>query len=103
MLLLKLLGLGYLEILNNVTYLKWLCYISCLFGIIYQLLNLFILYKFSKGNIKVSEILPEFVQNWLKEFEEICQNKEAIKEVRNMFYREILVYIFIIIFFALIF
>lgn len=63
MLLIKLLGFGYLEIFKNTTYLKYLCYISCSFGITYQLLNLYLLYKFSKNNIIVSEILPEFLQN----------------------------------------
>ncbi len=103
-LVLKLLGFtNILDIYNNLIYLKLFTYTSCSLVILYQLLNIFLLYKFSNKNVKIPEILPEFLINWLKEFEFICQDPISIKEFKNTCYREIFIYIFIIILITLIF
>ena len=68
-LVLKLLGLSSLDVLNNPYYIKIFSYISCSLAIFYELLNLYLLHKFTNKNIKISEVLPEFIINWLQEFE----------------------------------
>lgn len=103
-LVLKLLGFkSILDVLNNVYYLKIFSYISCSLAIIYQLLNLYLLYKFYNKNKKIPEILPIFIQNWLKEFEIISSTKESFNEFKNICYIEILIYILIIILITLLF
>ena len=103
-LVLKLLGFtSILGFFNNFLYLKLFIFISCSLGILYQLINIFFIYKFTNKNTKIPEILPDFIINWLKEFEIICQTPESIKDFKNMYYKEILVYISIMIFIALFF
>ena len=97
-LVLKLLGFNsILDVFNNLYYIKIFSYISGSLAIIYQLFNLYLLYKFSNKNINISEILPNFIINWLKEFEVICSSKESINEFKNICYIQILIYILILI------
>lgn len=97
-LVIKLLGFSsILDIINNKEYLKIYTYVTCSLFICYQFLNIFMLYIVAKKKIKISEFLPEFLINWLKEFEIMCQSKENIKEFKNIFYTDILIYLLIII------
>src|ERR1700727_1763723 len=97
-LVLKLLGVNsILDIFNNVVYFKLYCYISCSLVILYQLLNIYLIYKFSQPETKIFEFYPEFIINWLKEFEEIGKSKEIAKYFKDMYYREIFLYVSIII------
>lgn len=75
--------LGYktiLTILNNRFYFKLAGIIICLLIIIYDLLNIYLLYKFRKKDMKRdmkrSEFLPKFIQNKLKMFKAISSVKE---------------------------
>uniref|UniRef100_UPI0030DE56CE hypothetical protein n=1 Tax=Squamanita imbachii TaxID=2976389 RepID=UPI0030DE56CE len=98
LLVLKLLGFNsLLDVLININYLKIFTYISCSLAIIYQIFNLYLLHIFSLKSIKISEVLPEFLINWLKEFEELSTSKETIKEFKKTCYIEIIIYILIII------
>ena len=100
----KLLGFkSIFDVFFNLYYFKMYGYISCSLVIIYQLLNLYFLHKFNNKSFKISDILPEFLISWLKEFEEICNSREAIKEFKNMCYIQIGIYLTIIIFIAFIF
>jgi len=97
-LVLKLLGVNsILDIFNNVVYFKLYCYISCSLVILYQLLNIYLIYKFSQPETKIFEFYPEFIINWLKEFEEIGKSKEIAKYFKDMYYREIYLYFILII------
>ena len=101
-LVLKLLGFSsILDFLYNTYYLKIYIYIICIIATIYELINLYLLHKFSKKNIKISEVLPDFIINWLKEFEIICTTKESINEFKKTYYIGISIYILIIIFITL--
>ncbi len=101
-LIIKLLGFNVLDIISNNYYLKMYCYISCSLVILYQILNILLLYLFSKNNIKIPEILPDFIINWLKEFEIMSSSKASIKEFKTTCYIEILLYVTIIILITLI-
>ena len=70
--------------------------------ITYLLLNLFLLHKFSSGNIKIPEILPQFIINWLKEFEVVSQSKISIQSFKETIYINMVIYLFSIIFVVLI-
>jgi len=97
-LVLKLLGVNsILDIFNHVVYFKLYCYISCSLVILYQLLNIYLIYKFSQPETKIFEFYPEFIINWLKEFEEIGKSKEIAKYFKDMYYREIYLYFILII------
>lgn len=96
-LVLKLLGINsFVGFFNNLFYIKLFCYFSCSLAILYQILNIYLIYKFSKPETKISEIFPEFIIKWLKEFEVLGKKKETLKYFKDTCYREIIVYIFII-------
>ena len=63
LLALKLLGFNILDFMSSMYYLRIYCYVVCTLVIFYQLLNLFLLHKFSKKNIKIPKVLPEFLIN----------------------------------------
>ena len=96
-LFLKLLGFNISDLINNIYYLKIYFYITNSLLIIYQLFNLYLLHKFSNDNIKISNVLPDFLINWLKEFEILSSTKENINEFKKTCYIYLLIYILIII------
>jgi hypothetical protein len=97
-LVLKLLGVhSILDFFNNVIYFKLFSYISCSLVILYQLLTIYLISKFNKQETKISEFYPEFIINWLKEIEELSQRNEIAKYFKDMCYREIYLYVSIII------
>ena len=84
-------------------YLKSFFYLSWSLALIYQLSNLYILNKFINKNIKISEALPEFLINWLQEFEDSSYSVESIKQFKKTCYIEISIYLSILIIITLIF
>ena len=102
--ILKLLGFNhFIDIFHSLIYLKIFFYVIFLLLIIYQLLNVFILSLFIKNTYKIPEILPEFLISWFQEFEILSSSSESIKEFKNMCYREIFVYVLIMVFMTLLF
>jgi hypothetical protein len=90
---------GLINILNitfDSYYLKVFILSYSFLVIIYLLLNLYFVYLFSIKKIQISEVLPNFVINWLKDIEVMCSSKEGIQAIKELFYRELLVYIIII-------
>ncbi len=57
---LKLFGFTILDLFISPYYLKIYFYVGCTLTIIYQLLSIYLLHRFYKNNIKISEILPNF-------------------------------------------
>jgi hypothetical protein len=100
LIVLKLLGLtlptSILDVLFNIYYLKIYIYILTSLFTIYQLVNLYLIYKFMNNNIKIPELLPEFLINWLKEYEVFKSSKTGIKEYKNMCYTQISIYLVIV-------
>ena len=95
--------LGIIYILNiNTFYIKLYFYIGFSVAIFYQLLSIYLLHKFSKKNINIPEVLPDFIINWLKELEIMSSSKEGIKHLKSLIYIEIIVYILLMILFTLI-
>lgn len=76
--------------LNNLSpdlnYLKIFYIIACSLTICYELLNLYFLHRFIKKNIKISEVLPDYIIFLLKELEEISSNIESIKFFKKSCY-----------------
>lgn len=101
-LVIKLLGFKVIYVLNSTYYLRIIIYIFSSLSISYQLLTLYFIYRFSQNNIKISELLPDFIIKWLKEFEIMCESKESIKFFKTECYIQIYLYIGIIIFVTLI-
>ena len=91
-LVIKLLGFNVLDVIFNKLYMKIYTSILCSLAITYQLLNLYLLHIFTTKEVKIPEILPDFIINWLKEFEGF-QNKEEIKFFKKLYYTDILIYI----------
>lgn len=79
--------------LFNNYYLKIYIYILASLFTIYQLVNLYLIYRFMNNNIKIPEVLPEFLINWLKEYEVFRSSKSGIKEYKNMCYIQISIYL----------
>ena len=101
---LKLLGFSIIfDFLINIYLLKNLIYFLCSIVIGYQLLNLYLIHKFSIKKLKYSEVLPDFIINWLKEFEVITSSESGIKRFKQICYIEICIYLFIMVVIGLIF
>jgi hypothetical protein len=97
-LVLKLLGFSlgsaFLSVLSiNVYYIKVAYYTIFSLRICYNLLNLYLLHKFSNKSIKILEVLPEFLKKRLKEIETMSNTKAGIKEFKTSFYLDISVYL----------
>lgn len=97
LLLLKIFGVSSIfDIIYNVYYLKIFIISYSTIVILYLILNIYLIYLFYKKNIHIPEVLPEFIINWLKEFKVISSSKEGVHGFKNMYYREILLYLVII-------
>lgn len=93
----KLLGIGIIEFLNSMYYLKIYSYFSCSLGIIYQLTNLYLLHKACNKDMKISEVLPDFMIKRLKEFEILSSSKDSIIEFKKDCYIHLCIYTVILI------
>lgn len=97
-LVLKLLGFSLWSVfLINAYIWKIAYYIILSLVISYHLLSLYLLHKFSNKNIKISEVLPEFVIQWLKEIEGMSSSSAGIKEFKTSCYIEITIYTMLLI------
>ena len=101
LLILKLLGFNILEFFSIVYYVKIYTYTTCSLAILYNLLNIYLIHKFSNKTVIIPDVLPEFIINWLKEFELISTSKAYIKEAKKSSYIDISIYVLIIIFLIL--
>lgn len=93
----KLIGINYLDIIVNIYYLKIISYLLSTLAIFFQLTNLYFLNKFASKVFQISNILPNFIINWLKEFETLSSSKESINEYKYECYLQISLYLLIII------
>lgn len=88
------LGSVFLSILSiNVYYIKVAYFTIFSLRICYNLLNLYLLHKFSTKSIKILDIWPEFIIKELKNLETMSKTKPGIKEFKTSFYLDILVYL----------
>jgi hypothetical protein len=99
---LKLLGYSIIVIIDQ-SFLKKLVFVYFFLVGGYQLLNLYLLHKFASKNVKIPEVFPDFVINWLKEFEVIVLSEESIKEFKKICYIELVIYLIMMVIFILIF
>lgn len=67
-------------------------YVSCFLAINYLLFNWYLLLKFTYNKIRISNVLPEFLINWLKKFELLSSNEENIKILKKICYIKIFIY-----------
>ena len=91
--ILNLLGLNIVSFLNNAYYLK--IYLLIVVGLanLYQLFEIYMLYLFIKKNIQISEVLPDFIIDQLKQLEMISQEKESVKSFKEGCYIQLSIYI----------
>ena len=87
-------GSVFLYVLSiNVYYIKVAYYTIFSLRICYNLLNLYLLHKFSNKNIKISEVLPEYLIKRLKEIEIMSKTKPGIAEFKSTCYLDINIYL----------
>ena len=87
------LGSAFLSVLSiNVYYIKVAYYTIFSLRICYNLLNLYLLHKFSNKSIKILDVLPEFLIKRLKEIEIMSKTKAGRKEFKTSIYLDISVY-----------
>jgi hypothetical protein len=99
---LKLLGYNIFSLITDKSLLRNLIFVYFFLVTSYQLLNLYLAHIFANKKIKIPEILPDFLINWLKEFEIITLTEESIKGFKKTCYIELLVYFAMMVFFILI-
>ena len=87
-------GSAFLSVLSiNVYYIKVAFYTIFSLRICYNLLNLYLLHKFSNQSIKISDVWPEFWIKRLKDIEMMSKTKPGRKEFKTSFYLDISVYL----------
>ena len=89
---LKLLGYNIIDIFIDYYLLKNFVCVYCLIIINYHLLSIYLIHKFYSKKIIIPEVLPNFIINWLKEFEIMSDTKEAVKIFSINSYIEISIY-----------
>ena len=94
---------GVFNIISNKYYIKLFVTITSILVIIYEILNLYFLHRFIKKNIQISEVLPNYIIELLKELKNISSDIESIKYFKRSCYIHILLYFFSIIIINLIF
>ena len=87
-------GFYFLYYIKN--YIKIIFIVLYIFVIIFNILNIYFLSKFKNNSLKISEVLPEFIINWLKSIQIMSSSKESIKEFKNSCYLHISIYLFLI-------
>jgi len=88
------LGSAFLSVLSiNVYYIKVAIYTIFSLRICYNLLNIYLLHKFSNQSIKILDVWPEFLIKRLKEIEMMSKTKPGRKEFKTGFYLDIIVYL----------
>nr|WVH38206.1 hypothetical protein [Trametes cingulata] len=100
---LKLLGISIFEFYNNIYYLEIYCLVLCIFYILYECVNLYLLHIFSTKSIKkIPDVLPNFFIEWLNSFK-VLSSKEVLKnEIKKMCYVHISLYLVIMLFIIII-
>lgn len=103
LLILKLLGLNiFTDVILNKNNLIIIVYVLSIFNILFEILSLYIVYRFSTKSLKISSILPNFLINRLKEIETLSNSQTGIEELKDNSYIHICVYTGIIILVTLI-
>jgi len=68
-----------------------------------MLIHLLLLHIFYTNNkIKIPKILPDFLIKWLTEFKNVTKTKVGFEALKEEFYIQLYLYLFILIFFVLI-
>lgn len=96
-LILKLFGYNFIDLFIDYTLLKNVMYGYASVVIIYILLDLYLLHKFSTSNFKIPEILPQFIINWLRDIEGTASSKVSLDVAKETNYIHLLIYIISII------
>ena len=94
---LKILGYNLIDIFIDYYLLKNILYVYSSLMISYYLLNLYLLHVFYTRKVKIPEVLPNFIINWLKDFEIMAGRKLAFDWFTKGFYIQIVIYIVAII------
>ena len=97
---LNIFGYSIIEVTTSTILLKNIGLITSTTIILYELLSLFLLYKFSVNNIILPDNLPNFINNWLNEFK--SPSKPYIEAVKKDSYIQIFIYSVIILLFIFI-
>uniref|UniRef100_UPI0030E408C9 cytochrome c oxidase subunit 3 n=1 Tax=Daedaleopsis nitida TaxID=1140402 RepID=UPI0030E408C9 len=96
-LIFKLVGISPIEFIFNVSYLKISSYLLSTLAIFFELFSLYLLHKFSTKKVNIPDVFPNFIINWLKEFELLGSSKESIIDFKYNSYIHICISLSIII------
>ena len=97
LLTIKLFGITITEFLNTPYYLKIYFIVSGGMAITYYLLTLYFLHRAINNKLQVSKVLPDFIQEWLKEQEEASKDTWTINDTKKNSYVHVCIYLVFII------
>ena len=78
--ILKFFGISIWVFLNSHYYIKIYFFLTISLAILYFLIQLYTIHKFLTKNIKISEVLPKFIYNWLKDIQMLTRSKLGRKD-----------------------
>lgn len=93
----KLIWGGNFSELFNPDYIRIYTYLVGAIAILFELLELLLIYLFSKKYFTISEFLPNFIINWLKGLDILSKNIALVKSIKDSSYKHIVIYIIMII------
>ena len=102
--IIKLLGFKtYTGFFLNDYYIKIYFYVSAFIVVSIFILQIILLHLFVNNKIKINELLPNFIIDWLETIKYFSETKEAKERFKNESYINIGVCFLIIIFFTLVY
>ena len=69
--------------------------ITSFFMICYYIFSIYLVYKFSKQDTKISDFYPEFIRNWYK-FNQSLSHSQNISLFIGIYYRLMFIYLIIL-------
>ena len=83
---------------SYLVYVKWFFFlgsITSFFMICYYIFSIYLVYKFSKQDTKISDFYPEFIRNWYK-FNQSLSHSQNISLFIGIYYRLMFIYLIIL-------
>ena len=74
-----------------------LVYFHCSRLILYQIIHLYLIHILSTKDIKIPEILPDFIIQWLKDIQNLIQDEQGKKWLKQTSYNHLVIYLILLI------
>ena len=96
-------GISIWVFLNSDYYIKIYFFLTISLAILYFLIKLYTIHKFLTKNIQISEVLPKFIYNWLKDIQMLTRSKLGRKDMIENTYLNLGIYLVLMVLLILVY